>query len=142
MHDHVASQKHGSAISHGAAKKFEGPSRRLASRRPPSSILHALSQTQHPVQKAPHAVHKQNTHADVGTGRCSDECAKEGILAVTLNVLLAIHKAVFAALDAPAAANNRDERDWDVRHVLGSLRKQVHCRDLKVTRISCSPMAC
>ncbi|CAL8464910.1 g4445 [Coccomyxa elongata] len=55
----------------------------------------------------------------------NDECAKEGILAVTLNVLLAIHKAVFAALDAPAATDSRDERDWDVRHVLGSMRKQV-----------------
>ncbi len=48
---------------------------------------------------------------------------------MTLTVLLAVHKAVFAALDALAAAVGPNERDWDVRHVLGSLRKQVRCRE-------------
>ena len=58
----------------------------------------------------------------------SDECAKEGILAVTLKVLLRVHKAVFATLDSPppaAACGELQQRDWDVRHVLGLLRKQV-----------------
>jgi hypothetical protein len=58
----------------------------------------------------------------------SDECEKSGILAVTLKVLLRVHTAVFAALDAPAPAGGRGEhheRVWDVRHVLGLLRKQV-----------------
>ena len=60
-----------------------------------------------------------------------DEHAQKGMLAVARDLLLSVHKAAFAALNAPPArlrlesGARLDREEWDVRHVLQQLRKQV-----------------
>lgn len=44
---------------------------------------------------------------------------------MTQKVLLDVHETVFRALDASDGAEPEGEREWDVRHALGKLRKQV-----------------
>ncbi|GAB4817569.1 hypothetical protein N2152v2_004615 [Parachlorella kessleri] len=57
-----------------------------------------------------------------------DECFEAGMLPITLDVLLRVHKLVLAAVAAlPSTLPSGDVvyPNWDVRHVLGELRQRV-----------------